>query len=121
MRVTSSSCVAPRRNQLDQEPTPINCLVFKERATQLLSSLASLRQQRRGALYSRFRLRQPFSESFLNRLSDLKTTQPFDSLAIYFAARATKDANYTALNWGVKAFLPIVGIFIAANGQATVF
>ena len=34
VRVTSSSCTTLARNPLDQEPTPIDCLVFKELANQ---------------------------------------------------------------------------------------
>ena len=34
VRVTSSFCTTLARNPLDQEPTPIDCLVFKELANQ---------------------------------------------------------------------------------------
>jgi hypothetical protein len=52
----------PKHNQPDQEPTPIDCQIFKELANQPLGLLATPLQQRRGALYRRFNFSQAVSE-----------------------------------------------------------
>jgi hypothetical protein len=57
----------PKHNQPDQEPTPIDCQIFKELANQPLGFSAALHQQRRGALYRRFTYRQLLFRSFFGR------------------------------------------------------
>ena len=66
----------PKHIQPDQEPTPIDCQIFKERVTfQLLTSqlpgLPRRVSSERGALYRRFLQRQP-----LSRLSSEPLNQP---------------------------------------------
>jgi hypothetical protein len=39
VRVTSSSCAVPKHRQPDQEPTPIDCQIFKELLNQPLIRL----------------------------------------------------------------------------------
>ena len=69
MRVTSSLCITPKRDQQDQEPTPINRPVFKELATepQFVSRSA------KGANYTD--LVFVVKHFFTTHLLDLKTTQ----------------------------------------------
>jgi hypothetical protein len=51
----------PKHIQPDQEPTPIDCQIFKELANQPLGLPATPLQQRRGALYRPFNFRQAVS------------------------------------------------------------
>jgi hypothetical protein len=60
-----------KHNQLDQEPTPIDCLFFKELANQPLGRFATPPKQRRGVLYRR----HPYSQHFfeITALSKITT------------------------------------------------
>jgi hypothetical protein len=93
----------PKHNQPDQEPTPIDCQIFKELANQPLGFFCSAASAAKGRIIQTFYLSSTSFQKFFRKnqnTSEKRITPCF--LTTFFATAATKDANYTAYSCAVN-------------------